>query len=221
MYTHHEYVSSLRPMLESWKPEPIKITANRPGAIILERTQSGFSHELSPDNIVTKFVQPIPIGEPTSPSDSELYFEARVPVARYSDLLHASLLDTSTLIDNLSTSHPVAVRRIGIVGLVRIAPKRFPPGVARLYDYLRAPWTSTEHVNSMTLAEVHRGDGFRDRCHHSLDVQAESPGAATFSLDWQRVFDEPVAVRGDRRTIWHAAADAIKYFEQFATRTIP
>jgi hypothetical protein len=62
-----------------------------------------------------------------------------------------------------------SITRAGIVSTTSVADDEVPPGIARFIEYVGRPWGGeVEHFNFSITADIGKGQGFVDRCIHTI-----------------------------------------------------
>jgi hypothetical protein len=116
----------------------------------------------------------------------------------------------------LQGGHTMDVRRIGIMAKAALDPNALPPGVQELYDYFAQPWKGKLH-RCQTFFLVNLGESQREyaeRCHYQMNLNHdEAMPQMHFMLDWQRLFDTPIAVKASR-TLQKIIAESLQAAQQ-------
>jgi hypothetical protein len=141
-----------------------------------------------------------------------------VEVQKYTDLLNRAIDEEANLLELVLRATTRSLVRIGIVSTCRIDGASPPPGLTRFIDHLQQPWGKKLPMCDVHLLSIlEEKGGVRDQCHHSLEFAEERENDVRLTLDWQRFFSVPVAMRSARvrDELQKCAAEALRYFEQF------
>lgn len=111
------------------------------------------------------------------------------------------------------------LHRIGIISTTTVDDASFPPGIARLIDYIGRPWSGIlDNYSIQITSEVGNSANWRDRCIHILSKPEDEDQLPTLKFDWQRTFNTGRPLLKDTLTelVEKARKAALAYFEDLA-----
>ena len=220
--TGHEQLTALREIFPSWGS--IALSSGSPGSLTVERAD-GFTHELTPDNLITKFNYRVQLDQGPRNASPGLAFQSSIEATPYRRLLASAVDATIAIASVLANVRHLSIQRIGIVASARMHADALPPGATALRVFLGTPWSpnNCRHIQARILADIRHAERWIDRCHHQIDVNDDSLDDSTIALDWQRLFASPQPFHHTRTAsqVTQCARDALAYFQTFATRSFP
>lgn len=136
---------------------------------------------------------------------------------RYSEALDQVVSLLGDVCRHLITGQRDLVR-VGVIAEGEIEKDAVPPGVRAWLDRMSAPFGEFVGATCRLTTKVGAGEGTQDRCHHRIKSPAGDERVTELRLDWQRVFDPMVPLRGRDvvKRVEEHVADALAYFERFA-----
>lgn len=183
----------------------------------VEAGTSGFTFELTHSNIVVSFTYTIL----QEPRPGAFPVDQRPKLQRYSKLLEKIYKYTEEILRVIQDMKDMNYLRIGIIADVSLDKDSLPPGLVQWIQHIGKPWNhELVDVEHSIVAKLSEGKNFRDQCHHKLKFSEDliDEHGYRFTLDWQRVYDEPILVtrKGVSEDLASCRENAIQYFERFA-----
>jgi len=210
------YLEALRPLINQRLQEDGKTQVRMPGPLQLEvLTAGGFKYAISYERVTVEFNYLYELDEPPGEMP-KLSF--KVPVQKFTDLLHQTIEHEVDILERLLKNEPRPLSQVGIVASCRIDTKTPPPGVEKFIKHLSQPWGSPLMKCDAHLLAVLRDDGqFRDKCHHKIATGEDAGSEVKLILDWQRAIANPLHIRANkiREEMEKCERDALEYFEKF------
>lgn len=177
----------------------------------------GVTFNLNPQNIEATFSYRLALTE----DGGAIPKTVPIDVRPFSELSTALLGDLDLMIDAMIPRERRRVRQVGVVAICHLASSRLPPGVEAMVGLLARPWKDLglDGFNATLTARLAKGDGYSDRCHHTLVLDEQRPDSLRVQLDWQRLFREPkeTGASAAKELVGKAYASATTYFERFGS----
>jgi hypothetical protein len=176
-------------------------------------TEQGFNYSVEPSKIAVEFKHRM---RPRAISGGPPVMEMLSRPLPYTELLPEvvkKLIHLGTLIPK---SRERNVTRIGIISTTAVAEEEAPPGISRFIEYMGRPWGGSLETYQMQVnAEISKGQGPYDRCHHTIIKTEDKDALLTVTLDFQRVFSSGIPIRADelKDASDRVQTAALKYFE--------
>lgn len=108
------------------------------------------------------------------------------------------------------------VKRVGVISTTVVEDHEAPPGITRFIEYVGRPWGGKlDHFSFSIVADIGKGQGYADRCIHSIQRPEDREQLMTITLDWQRQLTSgnPINLESLKELAERAEKAALKYFE--------
>jgi len=181
------------------------------------QTPKGWNYHINHNNLSVDFQyyfnQVRKPGELTSLASPEIMI--------YSEILQKMKVELETLWDAVHKGENQPINFIGILARCVIDKAKLPPGIEDLVKYLQKPWDlGFIKLKTNFTANLAESEESLSRCHHDLWYDNEKNGGeVSLSLDFQRIFKEPVKL-GKKKVgslIEETLQEAAEYFEKIGT----
>ena len=215
-WSAEDSLSRLRPRLREWSAAGREIQASvlNPFQFRLDGGD-GLVYVVNSDNVTVQFQYPTSMEDAPGSLPAPKFTVER---AAYSELLERVVGETADLLGDLAAG-PLPLSRIGVVASISMSDDEWPPGVAAFVEHIARPWGgAVPAMNGRVTGIIKDEGGISDRCIHTFDRDADRGGGLRLTLDWQRLYTEPIEFgpASARATIEEGTADALRYFERFA-----
>jgi hypothetical protein len=176
-------------------------------------TEEGFDYGIEPTKLFVEFkhrMRPRPISG--GPPIMEM-LSRPLPFTELLPEVTKRLIEAGLLVPGAKTRK---VNRIGIISTTAVAEEEAPPGVVRFIEYIGRPWRGAlESFNLQIAANTGKGQGYRDRCFHTIVRSEDKENLMTITIDFQRVFTAGISIQRDqlKDAVDRVEKAALRYFE--------